>query len=410
MNHRLRLIIIAVFIFAWAGLLYSRLFTLQVARHQEFLERAQNQHIRPIKLTPKRGTIFDETGKILAINVNRPSIYLDPSEVEDADAVVDALHAELGMDRAEARAMVERNNRFIWVKRKAEEAEWQALKALELKGLAAVTESKRLYPGNSLASHVLGFVNIDNEGLGGVEYSYEEYLKGEPGLMLGLRGGKRGYQFNEGNVIEEATGGHDVYLTLDSRIQQIVEEELEKQWLDTQAQSATVIVMDPNTGAIKALANMPDYDPNSRYTNDQIFARKNRAVVDAYEPGSTFKIITAVAAFEQGVVTADDVFDCQMGSITIGGRTIRDHNPFGLLSFREIIAHSSNVGTIKVAQLLGDAPLWRTAANFGYGQGTGVDLPGENKGILRAVHEWSRNSYGSVSIGQDLYQTHYERK
>lgn len=402
MNHRLRLIIIAVFIFAWAGLLYSRLFSLQISRHEEFSQKARQQHLRRIELTPKRGTIHDRNGKILAININTPSVYVDPAEIEDPGRVISAAVDILGLDESDVREAVESGGRFVWLKRKAAQEEWDELEKLELKGVNAVTESKRLYPGSSLASHVLGFVNVDNKGQAGVEYSYDSYLRGQPGVMLSIRGAKHGYQFSEGTVLKEPTGGNDIYLTLDSRIQQIVEEELAAHLQLTGAQSATVIVMDPYNGEIHALANMPDFDPNSRFTATQRFARKNRAVVDAYEPGSTFKIITAAAAFERGVVSPEDTFDCQMGSITIGSRTIRDHHPFGVLSFREIIEHSSNVGTIKVAGILGEKPLWDMARRFGYGSGTGIDLPGENPGILRPVERWSPNSYGSISIGQEV--------
>ena len=401
MNHRLRLIIIAVVMFAWAGIIFSRLFVLQYQKYDEFSDRAIRQYQSKIKLNPKRGTIFDRDGKILAINVDVPSVYAIPEEIENPAEVAATLAPILDLSKNFLEKRLARKSSFVWLKRKVEPEIKTAIEEHDFRGIAFVTESKRMYPFSNLASHVLGFVGIDNDGLAGVEYSYDTYLKGNEGMMLGIRGAKRGYDFSSGKVIKQPTGGNDIQLTINSRIQFIVEQEIKKHAETTGAESITVVAMDPFTGEMLAMANYPDYDPN-RIGDYDDFARKNRAVVDAYEPGSTFKIITAAAAFEANVVTLDDMFDCENGSIAIGGRVIRDHNPFGVMSFREVMEHSSNVGTIKVGALVGEDRLWNMADKFGYGHGTGIDLPGENRGILRPTSKWSANSYGSIAIGQEV--------
>lgn len=401
MSHRVRLALVAVFFFMWAGLILSRLWIIQVDRGPEFAERAERQHQSRIVLTPKRGTIYDREGRILAINVDVPSVYAIPDAIADPAAAARALDTLLDLDRAEIEKRLRRSASFTWLQRKIDDDLKAKIAALGLKGIDFVTESKRVYPAGRLASHVLGFVGIDNDGQAGLEYSYDKYLKGREGLMIGIRGAKQGYQFSAGKVVKEPTGGYDVTLTLDARLQYIVEEELDRQARATRSEGGIVIAMKPETGEILAMASWPDFDPNSNRRPSSL-ALKNRAVIDAYEPGSTFKLITAAAALEAGVVRLDDMFDCQMGSITIGSRTIRDHDDFGLLSFREVIAHSSNVGAIKVAARVGEERLWRMADAWGYGKGTGIDLPGENRGILRPVNKWSANSYGSIAIGQEV--------
>lgn len=401
MRHRPRLIFVAGCFFAWAGLILARLWIIQMERGPEYAERAERQHQSRIELNPKRGTIYDRSGRILAINVDVPSIYAVPDSIADPAAYARALDPLLDLDQAEIERRLSRRSSFAWLQRKIDDELRAKIKALNLPGIDFVTESKRIYPGGRLASHVIGFVGIDNDGQAGLEYTYDKYLKGRPGLMIGIRGAKQGYQFSAGKVVKEPTGGLDVTLTIDARLQYIVEEELDRQARATGSEAGIVVAMDPHTGEVLAMASWPDFDPNSnRRPASQML--KNRAVIDAYEPGSTFKLITAAAALEAGVVSLDDVFDCQMGSITIGSRTIRDHEDFGLLSFREVIAHSSNVGTIKVAALVGEEKLWRMADAWGYGKGTGIDLPGENKGILRPVARWSANSYGSIAIGQEV--------
>lgn len=401
MNHRVRLIIIAVFIFAWAGLLLSRLYVLQVEKHDYYVSTAVNQHQSRITINPPRGTIYDRRGKIMAINIDVPSIHANPGMIENPAEAAAKLAPYLQIEPKKLEKSLSKEKTFIWLRRKVDYELKETIEKLNIKGIGFVTESKRFYPGDRLLSHVLGYVGIDNNGQAGVELSYEEHLRGTPGSMVVIQGGKRGYNFSEGQMVSKPLGGHDVTLTINSSFQNIVEEELKEQVLSTGSVSGTVVAINPETGEILAMANYPDFNPNRRVRAD-IPNLSNRAVQHAYEPGSTFKLVTAAAAFEAGVVHPEDMFDCQGGSITIGRRTIKDHKPFFTMSFRKIIENSSNVGTIKVAALLGEQPLWRMAKKFGYGTRTGIDLPAENRGILRDVSSWSANSYGSIAIGQEV--------
>jgi len=400
-NHRLRLILIAVAVFAWAGIVLSRLVNIQWQRSEELRERAERQYQTRIELTPKRGTIYDRRGRVLAINVDAPSVYAVPDEIENPEAAAAALGAALGMRESEVLQLLNRRSGFVWIRRKITPEQQQRVRELGMRGIHFVTESKRFYPGGRLAGHVLGFAGIDNNGLAGLEYQFDGYLRGQPGLVIGIRGAKGGYPFSAGKVLRHPTGGNDMTLTLDSAIQFIVEEELRAAVERTGSASGTAIVMDPATGAILAMANMPDYDPNS-FSEAAADLMRNRAVVDAYEPGSTFKIVTAAAALEAGLVEMDEMIDCGAGQIQIGNRPVRDHRVFYQLPFREVIERSSNVGTIRVGLRAGNERLWRMADAFGFGRGTGIDLPAENHGVLRPTRRWSDVSIGAISIGQEV--------
>ena len=401
MKHRNRLIFIAVLVFAWAGILVSRLVTLQVFRAEELGERAERQYQQKVVLTPKRGSIFDRNGRTMAINVDAPSLYAIGGDVADPAAVADALSPIIGSSEAEIERVLRRRSGFTWLKRKIDGEQRERIEALGIDGLHFVTESKRDYPAGRLACHVLGFAGIDNDGLAGLEYEYDKYLRGKPGLMLGIRGAKGGYLFSAGKIVTHPTGGNDVTLTLDFRVQNAVEAELKPAVEAARARSGTVIVMDHESGEILAMANYPDFDPNN-YGRFDAFARKNRAVVDAYEPGSTFKIVTTAVALELDLVDLADVIDCGNGAIAIGSRIIRDHHAYDELPFREVFEKSSNVGVIRVGLQVEEVPLHDMAAEFGFGRQSGIDLPAENPGLLRPVSKWTEGSIGSISIGQEV--------
>ena len=401
MSHRVRLIMISVAIFAMAGVILSRLVDIQFQRSDELKRRAERQYQHRIVLTPKRGTIFDRRGRVLAINVDAPSVYAVPDEVGEQDRMARSLGSILGRPADELAGLIKRERSFVWLDRKITPAQKRKIEALGLPGIHFITESKRVYPAGRLASHLLGFAGIDNDGLAGLEYEYDQYLKGREGLMIGIRGAKRGYLFSAGKVIRQPTGGFDLELTLDGNIQFVVEEELRKSVEQTGAVSGIVVVMNHRSGAILAMASYPDYDPNN-FSSAPGSALRNRAVVDAYEPGSTFKIVTASAAIEHRLVKLGEIIDCGYGSIQLGGRTIRDHQVFEPMPFSGVIEKSSNVGAIRVGLRVGQQRMGRMARAFGFGRPTGIDLPAENPGVLRPVDEWSKNSIGSVSIGQEV--------
>jgi cell division protein FtsI (penicillin-binding protein 3) len=400
-NHTLRLILIAAAIFAWSGVIFSRLVNLQWQRSEELSEKAQRQYQHRIVLNPKRGTIFDRHGRILAISVDAPSVYVVPEDVDDAHALAETLQPLLEKPAAELERLLQLDSSFVWLRRKITPELKDEIKSLELPGIHFVTESKRVYPAGRLAGHVIGFAGMDNDGLAGLEHKYDSYLRGRSGLMIGIRGAKRGYMFSAGKVVKAPTGGYDVRLTLDGAVQFVVEEELKAAVERTSSKSGIIVVMDPYTGAILAMATYPDFDPND-FAEASADALKNRAVINAYEPGSTFKIVTASAALRSGLVGMEQVFNCGNGRIDLNGHTIRDHKPFGDLSFRSIIENSSNIGAIKVGIRIGSNRLYEMASRFGYGTGTGIDLPAENPGVLRPVSRWSELSIGAISIGQEV--------
>ena len=287
---------------------------------------------------------------------------------------------------------------FCWVARKVDAETIERLKSLNLRGIYYQKESKRFYPKRDLAAQVLGYVGTDDEGLSGIERDYNDQLRGKPGTdSIPVDARRKWY----GRVEQEPDPGQNLVLTIDDTIQYIVEHELEQAMNDTKSEAGTVVVMNPRTGEILALANRPTFNPNNRreLTND---ALKNRAVTDIYEPGSTFKIVTVAAALEEKLTRPDEVFDCQMGSIVINGMRIRDHKAYGLLPVSGIIANSSDVGAIKIALRLGDERFYKYIRAFGFGQQTGIELPAETRGMSKPTNRWSKVSIGAISMGQEI--------
>jgi cell division protein FtsI (penicillin-binding protein 3) len=293
-----------------------------------------------------------------------------------------------------------RKKSFIWLARKLTPEKSESIKKLNIKGLGFLRETKRIYPNSYLASHIIGFSGMDNIGLEGVERGFNKYLKGTPGWAIFLRDARlKKLDIWEKMVLP--VDGMDLVLTIDEVIQYIAERELEKAFKDFHAKGASIVVMDPHTGRILAMANRPTYDLNdhSGVGKDSI---RNRAICDLFEPGSVFKIVTASAALEEKKVTEDDVFFCENGAYRVGGRILHDHTSHGNLTFRQVIEESSNIGTVKVAQLLGADTLYRYIKGFGFGSKLGIDLSGEISGMLSPTRLWSKTSISAVPIGQEV--------
>jgi cell division protein FtsI (penicillin-binding protein 3) len=287
---------------------------------------------------------------------------------------------------------------FCWLARKPEPEVSARLRSLNLRGVYFEKESKRYYPKNELAAQVLGYVGMDDAGLSGIEREYEGQLHGRPGQMLiSVDARKKWF----GSVEKQPEPGQNVVLTIDEKIQYIAERELETAMRDTRAEAGTVIVENPHTGEILALANRPTFNPNlSREITPQKL--KNHAVSDVYEPGSTFKLVTISGALEEKVTRPDEIFDCQMGSIVYNGMRIRDSKPHGLLPVSDILAESSDVGSIKIGLRLGEDRFYKYIRSFGFGQQTGIELPGETRGITKPVNRWSKVSIAAISMGQEI--------
>ena len=399
---RSRVGLFAVLVVVWIVALGLRLHRVQVVEHHEYRARAQGQHYTEVKLTPPRGTIFDRKGRRLAASVEVDSVYARLA-AEDASATVLAIAQVLGVDAQKLAKRLE-PGRWAWVARQVDEKIARELESLELAGIDFVKESKRSYPLKSLAGPLLGFVGTDHTGLAGLEAAYDDEVSGKRVQRTLLRDALRGQAVAPGMSFLDAEPGEDLHLTIDAGVQYIVERELARAVKEHSAKSASAVLMDPDNGAIFAIASLPSFDPN-RFADSPQANWRNRVIQDAYEPGSTMKMVTAVAALEHNVLDPLDLLDCEMGSITLGSTRIRDHKPFGILTFRDVIARSSNVGAIKAGSLVGAGPLAQQIEAFGFGRITGVDLPGENKGIVRPVERWTRHEVAYASMGHGLSVT-----
>ena len=393
-----RLLIVACVALLWMGAVFGRLGYLQLFLHSEYMARAQRQQQRVIEITPQRGAIFDRNMHPLAMSIPVDSAFAVPSELGDQQLAARLLSGVLGIPRELLEARLQSSRSFVWIARKLRPDKKDAVEALNLKGVYFQKENQRIYPKRDLASHVLGFVDLDEKGLGGIEYELDGQIRGKSEKIIVMADARQRW-FDGGEAQRER--GANVVLTLDEKIQYIAERELAAAIAKTHALAGTVMVMNPNTGEILALANWPKFNPNAA-NEAPAEARMNRAVAALYEPGSTFKLITLAAAFDQGITRPEDVFDCENGAVYVAGHRIRDHKPFGLLSVADILAQSSDVGAIKIALRLGAPKFYDYIRAFGFGQPTGVDMPGESKGLLRRLENWSAVSIGSISMGQEV--------
>jgi len=401
-----RLAIVASLVAVWVVLIAARLYDLQVVRYDHYTGKAARQQQRVVTLDPPRGTIYDAHGRELAVSIQVDSAYAVPPEIADPAAAARAIAGIVpGLDLEKLTRQLSGDREFVWVARKLDPPVAEKVRALELKGLYFLPESKRYYPMGSLAAQVLGYVGTDNHGLAGLELVYDEEITGKPGVRTVLRDARRGTVVSQDFSFAEPEPGHDLYLTLDATVQHIVENELAKAVVERGAKRGSAIFLDPDTGGVLAMASYPTFDPND-FGHYSAESWRNRAIADVYEPGSTFKVVTAAAALEAGVVKADDSIDCGMGGITIWkGIRVRDHHPYGLLTFAQVISKSSNVGVIRVALRLGNERLYRTIRDFGFGRLSGIDLPGESGGILHAVERWGPIDKAYVSFGQGVSVT-----
>jgi cell division protein FtsI/penicillin-binding protein 2 len=393
-----RLLIVASLMLLCIVAVLGRLGYLQLFRHSEYLGRATRQQQRTIEITPKRGSIYDRNMDPLAMSIPVDSVFADPIDVGDPQLAARLLSRVLGIPVEILEAKLTSAQNFVWIARKVPPDKKEAVEALNLKGIYFQKENQRIYPKRDLAAHVLGFVDLDEKGLGGIEYELDNQIRGKSEKIVVMADARQRW-FDGAEAQRER--GADVVLTLDEQIQYIAERELAAAIAKTHALAGSVVVMNPTNGEILALANWPKFNPNAA-NEASAEARMDRAVTALYEPGSTFKLITLAAAFDQGMVRSEEVFDCENGAVYLAGHRIRDHKPFGLLTVSDILAQSSDVGAIKIALRLGAPKFYDYIRAFGFGQVTGVDLPGESKGLLRRLENWSAISIGSISMGQEV--------
>ncbi len=395
---RLRLSLFAAFFCFWLLVICARLLWLQVVDYGQLTQRAARQQQRSIEVAPPRGIIYDRKGRELAMSVQVDSVFAVPSEIPDQATAAKLLAHVLRADPKEVFAKLESSRSFVWIARKLDNDTATRIRALNMRGIYFQKEPKRFYPKNELASQVLGYVGMDDEGLAGLERTFDQRLRGRPGKMIITMDARHRWF---GRVEKNPEPGQNLVLTIDEDIQHIAERELDATMQKTHAEAGTVIVANPKTGEILALANRPTFNPNNSRGIDPK-SLKNRAVSDAYEPGSTFKMVTIAAALEEKVTNPDEVFDCQMGSIILGGRRIHDWHPYGLLSVSQVLQKSSDVGAIKIALRLGDDRMYKYIRAFGFGSQTGIELQGETRGITKPVSRWSKMSIGAISMGQEI--------
>ncbi len=393
-----RLLILAGVAFLWMAAVFGRLTYLQLFRHSDYTAQAMRQQRRTIDIFPKRGAIYDRNMRPLAMSVPVQSAFAVPSEVKDKDMAARLLAGVLQMPQDAIREKLEAEGSFVWVKRKLSQEEEVAVRGLNLRGIYFFEENKRYYPERDMAAHVLGFVDVDEHGLGGLEYEYDGLIRGHEQKIVVMKDAKQRW-FDGGQAQQDH--GASIVLTLDERLQYIAETELQAVIEKFHAPAGSVIIQDPNTGAILALANWPKYNPNSTPVVDKE-SRMDRAVSAIYEPGSTFKLVTLAAALDQGLIRPDEVFNCQNGSIVLAGHRIHDHKRYGDLTVADILANSSDVGAIEIALKLGAPKFDDYIHAFGFGLPTGVDLPGESRGLVLRLEHWGSFGIGSISMGQQI--------
>ncbi len=389
----------------WFVAIESRLVYLQVIRHEHLVERAERQQSRSITAHPQRGEIRDREGRVLAYSVDSDSIYAVPTDIDDPAATATALCNALDACSDARRQVLERRlgqqRAFAYVGRKVSPEAARRVAALDLDGVGFLKEDRRFYPNRELASHLIGYVGIDNQGLGGVESTYDHEISGRPGRML-IQTDARRRAFSR--VERLPTTGATVELTIDKYLQHVAERELRAAVREHDADGGTVVVLDPHTGELLAVANEPSFNPNA-FSAAPAAALRNRAVQDVYEPGSTFKLVTTSAALQEEVVRRDELFDVSAGMIRVGGTSVYDMITYGVLSLEEVIVKSSNVGTIEVGLRVGPERLSEYVRRFGFGKTLSPDLPGESAGIVHRSENLTDRAVASISMGYQVAVT-----
>jgi cell division protein FtsI (penicillin-binding protein 3) len=393
-----RLYLLSAILVFWCVAICGRLVFLQIFSYGKFVKQAGHQQQRAIPLAAKRGVIYDRAGHELAMSVLVDSAFAVPTEVKDLPTAVSLITRITGDDYNVVLADCRAHKTFCWVARKANDETIQRINSLKLQGIHFQKEPKRFYPARDLAAQVLGSVGMEDSGQSGIEHEFDPELRGRAGKMFISVDARRQWF---ADVETQPDPGDNLVLTIDKNIQYIAEKELDQAIHDTQAIAGTVIVENPHTGEILALANRPTFNPNLR---KQITpsALTNRAVSYVYEPGSTFKLVTISAALEEKVTNPNELFDCQMGAIVYNGMRIRDSKPHGILPVWGVLAESSDVGAIKIALRLGEDRFYKYIRAYGFGQQTGIELPGETRGLTKPPSRWSKVSIAAISMGQEI--------
>lgn len=405
---RIRIAMLTLALTAGAGAVMYRAWELQVVRADELREMAEAQYLREVELAPKRGTIYDRHGAELAVSVDVESVWANPRQLRKSGWSPAHATAMLGqvleLDTDRIRKRLQSDRYFVWIERHITPRLAEAVRALEIPGVMLTKEAKRYYPNRQLAAHMLGFANIDGVGIEGLELALEERLRGKTDRVPAIRDRKGHIVFSKQLLDDRASQGDDVYLTIDKTIQRVTERELELAVRTFEARAGSVVVMDPQNGEILAMANYPTFNPNEP-GNAPAASRRNRAVTDRFEPGSTIKPFTVAGAMAVGAIRPEQMIDCEEGAMQVAEDVIHDSHAWEKLTPTEILKYSSNIGTAKIGLSLGKAGLFRILRRFGFGQRSGVPLPGETQGILRHYKRWYDMDAATISFGQGMSST-----
>ena len=401
LKFRSRVTVLSCFlIFAWVGLT-ARLFQIMVIDSAAYREQGFRQSQKNEKLLAVRGNIYDRHDRPLTRNIIHYSLGAHPSKIKDKQSFSQLIAEATGKESEYYMSKLESKSDFVYLDRNLRRDKVESILGTRITGLVVERKSRRSYPHSNVAAQLVGFTDVDDKGLVGIEKEFNTLLSGTPGWVVKQVNGEGRSQIKTSFPMKPPVDGANIQLTIDLEYQSILQEELARRVNESNAKGAMGVLMDPQTGAILAMASLPDYDPN-RPGASSTENQKNKAITDQFEPGSTYKVVAATAAVATQTVSLFDEFYCEDGQFTVAGKTITDHEKFGLLTFPQIIAHSSNVGTIKIAQALGRNPLYRYSRDFGFGTLTGIRFPGETQGTLRQVKDWSEISLAEVSIGYEV--------
>ena len=401
LRYRPRVAVLAVFIIlSWAGLCL-RLFHVQVLNGEHYQKTVVKQSQKKQEISPTRGNIFDRKNRPLTRNIIHYTLSANPSMVTNKDGLAKEISTRTGKPKEVYLKKLNSNSKFEYLERDLQREELGSLETTSFEGLNLERKFRRYYPHNHIAAQLIGFTNLDDDGISGIEKDFNDYLTGAPGWIYKTKGWSGKIQHKSGMPFKKPVDGSNIQLTIDLEYQSILEEELKKRQLETNSTSATGIIMDPETGEILAMATTPGFD-NNQFQSTKPELHRIRSITDQFEPGSTFKVVSALSAIHNGQIGLKDEFNCENGSFKYYSEEISDHEDFGMLTLSQIIQHSSNIGIIKMMEQVGPKTLFSKSRDFGFGTKTGISLNGEVTGKLKKYTEWSAVSLGMIAMGHEV--------
>jgi len=383
---------------------FARAYQLQILQSKKLASLAERQYQRVVPLVPKRGIVYDRKREEMAISVEVDSLFAQPPKITEVRKTAVRLSPLLKKPGSVLYRKMKEDRPFVWLERGLTAEQSARIESLEISGIGFLKENKRFYPQGKVGAHVIGFAGLDSKGLEGLELAYDEFIRGEPGYMIIAKDALGRTLTPKNPQFSHSMEGCEIVMTIDKKIQYIVEKELQKAVEASSAKGGMAVVMNPRTGEVLAMAVHPPFDLN-HFSTAPAHVRRNRSITDAFEPGSTFKIFLLAAALEEGAASPKEIFFCENGSYLVGGKVIHDSQKHRWLSLKDIIKVSSNIGAAKVGRKLGKTKFQRYLKGFGFGAKTGIDLPGEVSGFLPPLQDWSEVGLANISFGQGIAVT-----